>query len=48
MGKTYEKKISVGSFLKKGTDIKHGDVIEIGNEGKEIPGEYGNQDVSLS
>jgi hypothetical protein len=43
----YQKKISVGAFFKKGVDIKEGDVVEITNEGKEVPGEFGMQDVFL-
>ena len=43
----YEKKVSVGSFLKKGEDFKDGDVIEIANEGKQIEGQFGTQDVFL-
>jgi len=47
MSKIYEKRVSVGQFLKKGTDINDGDIITLDNEGKEIPGEYGTQDVFL-
>lgn len=47
MTKIYEKKVSIGAFLKKGTDIKDGDIITLANEGKEVPGEYGIQDVFL-
>lgn len=43
----YIKKTSVGAFLKKGTDIKDEDIIEIGNEGKPIQGEFGMQNVFL-
>lgn len=43
----YTKKVSVGQFLKKGTDIKDSDIIEIANEGKEIQGEFGTQNVFL-
>ena len=43
----YERRVSVGSFLKKGEDVKQGDIIEIANEGKKVPGEYGEQDVFL-
>jgi len=41
----YEKKVSVGAFLKKGIDFKDGDLIEIMNEGKKVVGQYGEQDV---
>ena len=47
MSKIYEKRVSVGAFLKKGTDFKDNDLLEIGNEGKEVPGEFGTQDVFL-
>jgi hypothetical protein len=47
MGKMYQKKVTVGNFLKKGEDIKEGDIIEIANEGKELVGEYGTQDIFL-
>jgi hypothetical protein len=47
MSKIYTKKISVGAFLKKGVDFKDGDTIEIANEGKEIEGQFGMQDVFL-
>jgi len=43
----YQKKVSVGAFFKKGTDIKENDMIEIANEGKEVPGEFGPQDIFL-
>lgn len=41
----YKKKISVGKFLEKGKDVKDGDVVEIANEGKQVEGNYGTQDV---
>lgn len=47
MSKTYEKRVTVGQFLKKGTDIKDGDLVELANEGKEIEGQFGTQDVFL-
>ena len=47
MTKIYKKKESVGSFLKKGEDIKDGDIITIANEGKEQEGEYGVQNIFL-
>ena len=43
----YEKRVSVGSFLKKGEDIKDGDTVEIANEGKQVPGEFGVQDIFM-
>jgi hypothetical protein len=43
----YVKKVSVGSFLKKGEDIKDGDSVEIMNEGTKVPGEYGMQDIFI-
>ena len=44
---TYRKKISIGAFLKKGVDFKDGDMLEIANEGKQIEGQFGTQDVFL-
>jgi len=41
----YKKKISLGKFLEKGKDIKDGDVVEIANEGKQVEGNFGTQDV---
>ena len=41
----YKKKISMGKFLEKGKDIKDGDSVEIANEGKQVEGNYGTQDV---
>ena len=43
----YTKKVSVGNFLKKGEDFKENDLLEIANEGKEVPGEFGTQNVFL-
>jgi len=43
----YEKRVSVGAFLKKGEDFKDGDTIEIVNEGKQIEGQFGTQDVFM-
>jgi len=43
----YQKKVSVGNFLKKETDFKEGSVLEIANEGKEVPGNYGMQNIFL-
>jgi len=47
MSKIYTKKVSVGAFLKKGTDIKDGDVVELANEGTEVQGEFGMQNIFL-
>lgn len=43
----YKKRVSVGSFLKKGEDIKDGDVVEIANEGKQVEGQFGLQNLFL-
>lgn len=43
----YTKKVSVGAFLKKGEDFKDGDIAEIANEGKQIEGQFGMQDIFL-
>ena len=43
----YTKKVSVGAFAKKGVDIKNGDIVTIANEGKQIEGIYGTQNVFL-
>lgn len=43
----YQKKVSVGSFLEKGVDIKDGDIVEIANEGKESEGKFGTQNLFL-
>ena len=45
MAKIYKKRESVGSFLKKGEDIKEGDIVEIANEGEQVEGEYGTQNI---
>ena len=45
--KIYQKKVSVGSFLKKGIDFKDGDLLEIANEGKEVEGQFGIQNLFL-
>lgn len=47
MSKIYEKKVSVGAWLKKGQDFKDGDLIELANEGQEVQGEFGTQNVFL-
>ena len=41
----YNKKESVGAFLKKGEDFKGDDVIEIASEGQQIEGKFGMQDI---
>ena len=43
----YTKKVSVGAFAKKNVDIKNGDLVTIANEGKQIEGLYGVQNVFL-
>lgn len=43
----YQKRISVGAFLKKGEDIKDNDIVEIASEGKSVEGQYGPQDIFL-
>ena len=43
----YTKRVSVGNFLKKGTDFKDGDTAIIRNEGQPVEGQYGTQDVFL-
>jgi hypothetical protein len=43
----YQKRVSVGAFLKKGEDIKDGDFIEIANEGTSVEGKFGTQNVFL-
>lgn len=43
----YQKKVSVGQFLKKGIDFKENDILEIANEGKQIEGQFGIQDIFL-
>lgn len=43
----YKKQVSVGSFLEKGKDIKDGDIIQIANEGKQVEGKFGMQDLFL-
>lgn len=43
----YTKRVSVGSFLKKGEDIKDKDIVEIANEGKEVEGQFGIQNLFL-
>jgi len=43
----YTKKVTVGSFLKKGEDFKDGDILVIANEGKQVQGTFGLQNVFL-
>ena len=43
----YKKKVSVGAFLEKGKDIKDGDIVEVANEGKEVEGQFGMQNIFL-
>lgn len=43
----YQKRISVGAFAKKGIDYKDGDKVVVLNEGKQVVGQFGEQDVFL-
>lgn len=43
----YKKKESIGNFLKKGIDFKENDIVEIANEGKQIEGQFGMQDIFM-
>jgi len=43
----FQKRVSLGQFLKKGTDIRDGDIITIGSEGKQVQGEFGEQNIFL-
>lgn len=43
----FKKQQSSGPFLKKGEDIKQGDLVEIASEGKQESGEYGMQNIFL-
>ena len=43
----YQKKISIGNFLKKGEDYKADDIVEIASEGKPVEGDYGTRQVFL-
>lgn len=43
----FKKKQSSGPFLKKGEDIKQGDLVEIASEGRQEQGEYGTQNIFL-
>ena len=41
-----KKHESIGSYLKKGEDIKENDILEITTSGREVEGQYGTQYVS--
>lgn len=43
----YTKKVSVGAYAKKGEDYKDGDIVVIANEGQQVDGTFGVQDVFL-
>jgi hypothetical protein len=43
----YQKKVSIGNFLKKGEDFKEGDILEIKDEGKPIVGKFRDQTMFL-
>src|ERR1017187_263457 len=43
----HTKKVSIGNFLKKGTDFKDGDILEVASEGKEVQGEFGVQNMFM-
>jgi len=43
----YQKRVSIGNFLKKGEDYKDGDVVTIASEGKPVEGDYGTRQVFL-
>jgi len=43
----YKKRVSIGQFFKKGEDIKDGDTLTIANEGKQVEGQFGTQDIFL-
>lgn len=43
----FQKKVSVGQFAKKGEDYKDGDIVTIANEGKQVEGQFGMQDVFM-
>lgn len=43
----YKKKVSIGAFAEKGVDIKDNDIITIANEGKQVEGQFGMQDIFL-
>jgi len=43
----YKKRVSLGAFLKKGKDFKENDIVEIADEGRQIEGQFGMQDIFL-
>lgn len=43
----YKKRVSVGSFLKKGEDFKENDLLIVMSEGKQVEGQYGMQDIFM-
>lgn len=43
----YEKKVSVGKWVKKGEDFKDKDILVIASEGQQVQGTYGVQNVFL-
>lgn len=43
----YKKTVSVGAFAKKGVDIKNNDIVTIANEGKQVEGQFGLQNLFL-
>lgn len=43
----YQKKVSVGQYIKKGEDVRDGDLVVIANEGVKVPSDFGMQDVFL-
>jgi hypothetical protein len=43
----YTKKISLGAFAKKGVDYTDKDLLTIANGGKQVVGQFGEQDVFL-
>lgn len=43
----YRKQVSVGQFAKKGEDYKDRDIVTIANEGRQVEGTFGMQDVFL-
>jgi hypothetical protein len=42
-----KKEVGVGQFAKKGIDYKDRDIVIVANEGKQIEGTFGTQDVFL-
>lgn len=43
----YQKKISVGAWLKPVDDFNEDDFVEIANEGKQVPSDFGTQNAFL-